>query len=584
MAIKPPIIAGKYTLLRKLGAGGMAEVFLAKQMGAIDGGGGFEKLVVIKRILPHLATGAGNSDFLAMFLDEARLASDLRHPNIVNVIDVGKTDTTYFIVMEFLHGQDVRKVQRKNAAFGEMVPFGHACQIAVETASALHYAHTKKDLSGKPLSIVHRDVSPQNIVVTYEGGTKILDFGIAKAASQSTQTQVGVLKGKYTYMSPEQALGEQVDARTDQFALGIVLWELLTMRRLFKRDTEMMTLEAITNGQIPRPSRFRTDTPPVLDDIVMKALSRDRKNRFADCQELAVALEDACAKSGIVCSSQRLSQYMRRLFADSLAEEATLGLVNPDGSLTANLTPFTLPPPENEEKPAPKEPERPPEPEQKPAAEERTTADRPPPKSTPAAEKPNDLNAPTIAEPFVVDKPGRTALEPRRNVSATDPTRVSELGRNTDSRSLRPRPSKPARTFEPKPIKTRAPGSAPKPRASRRAQRGSRVVVGVLATLVIAAVFVAAMFVRAYVLSGPGTLVVRSLPSGAHVFLDGVDVQQNTPALLHDVVAGTPHKLRIEAPGFQPYDDIVAVRRRGETVEVKVDLKPLPAPTTPPPR
>ncbi len=267
MVMKPPVIAGKYTLLRRLGHGGMAEVFLAKQMSE----GGFEKLVVLKRILPHLASGP---EFVTMFLDEARVAADLRHPNIVTIADVGRVGETLFMVMEFLHGQDVRKVQRKVAAFGQMIPFGHACQMVIDAAAGLHYAHTKRDLNGQMLSIVHRDVSPQNIIVTFEGGTKIVDFGIAKAAGQSTQTSAGVLKGKYTYMSPEQAQGEIVDARTDQFALGIVLWELLTMRRLFKRDTEGQTLEAIIDGAVPRPKRFRDDCPPGIEDVVTARLWR----------------------------------------------------------------------------------------------------------------------------------------------------------------------------------------------------------------------------------------------------------------------------------------------------------------------
>ena len=203
MAMKAPVIAGKYTLLRRLGHGGMAEVFLAKQMSE----GGFEKLVVLKRILPHLASGP---EFVTMFLDEARIAADLRHPNIVTIADVGRVNDTLFMVMEFLHGQDIRKVQRKVAAFAQMIPLAHACQMAIDAAAGLHYAHTKHDLKGRDLQIVHRDVSPQNIIVTFEGSTKIVDFGIAKAAGQNTHTSAGVLKGKYTYMSPEQAQGEVV--------------------------------------------------------------------------------------------------------------------------------------------------------------------------------------------------------------------------------------------------------------------------------------------------------------------------------------------------------------------------------------
>ena len=570
MAVKAPVVAGKYTLLRKLGAGGMAEVFLAKQSSDLDDGSGksgqkgFEKLVVIKRILPHLATGPANADFVRMFLDEGRLASDLRHPNIVSIIDVGKTAETYYLVMEFLHGQDIRKVQRKNAAWGEMIPFGHACQMVIDAAAGLHYAHHKTDLAGRPLHIVHRDVSPQNILVTYEGATKIVDFGIAKAATQTTHTSAGVLKGKYTYMSPEQAAGDVVDARTDQFALGIVLWELLTMRRLFKHDTEMATLEAIMGGAVPRPSRFREDLPKPIDDVVMKALQPNRDKRYRDCEELALALEDALAELSIVHSQARLAQYMRRLFADTLAEEATLGLVNPDGSLSKNLTPFTLPPADRERQdrmdaPADKRPagdedardDRRQEP--RVTRVDATTADR---KSTMSRDESGSRGTrkrPPEAQSFRTesDAPERQASD-----SATDPTVVEEKRR-------RPRPPAPA---EPRRELSR-PRRADAPQRSRRLPIAA-LAVGALSACVVLAAWIA---FASWAGSGPGTLVVRSEPRGALVFLDGQPTGQTTPALLKGVEVGTPHKLRLEL-GERSVEEIVTVPRRGATHEVKLDL------------
>ncbi|MBI1947403.1 MAG: protein kinase [Deltaproteobacteria bacterium] len=565
MAVKAPVVAGKYTLLRRLGAGGMAEVFLAKQTSSLDEGGpqGFEKLVVIKRILPHLASGPSNTDFVRMFLDEGRLASDLRHPNIVSIIDVGKTSDTYFIVMEFLHGQDVRKVQRKNAAWGEQVPIGHACRMAIDAATGLHYAHHKADLSGRQLHIVHRDVSPQNMIVTYDGITKIVDFGIAKAATQTTHTSTGVLKGKYTYMSPEQAAGEQVDPRTDQFALGIVLWELLTMRRLFKRETEMATLEAIMGGQIPRPSRFREDLPKAIDDVVMKALHIHRDKRFRDCEELALALEDALAKLSVVHSAARLSQYMRRLFADTLAEEATLGLVNPDGSLSKNLTPFTLPPPEgagqdrmdqgharpSSSDDARMEPAKGPK---KATQVDATTADRKSVKSKDdSGSRGQKARAP---EPQSI----RTESDANElaNDHGTDPTVVEEK---------RQKPALPAPAPRREPQRARRTDAVPRP--SLRLPLAA-VAIGALVAASLVAAFIA---FRAWTESGLGTLVVRSEPRGALVYLDGQPTGQTTPALLKGVEVGTPHKLRVELSG-KSAEEIVTVPRRGVAHEVRIDL------------
>ena len=554
MAMKAPVIAGKYTLLRRLGHGGMAEVFLAKQMSE----GGFEKLVVLKRILPHLASGP---EFVTMFLDEARIAADLRHPNIVTIADVGRVNDTLFMVMEFLHGQDIRKVQRKVAAFAQMIPFAHACQMAIDAAAGLHYAHTKHDLKGRDLQIVHRDVSPQNIIVTFEGSTKIVDFGIAKAAGQNTHTSAGVLKGKYTYMSPEQAQGEVVDARTDQFALGIVLWELLTMRRLFKRDTEGLTLEAIIDGAIPRPKRFREDCPAAIEDIVMTALQKDRSRRFRDCEALAFALEDALAKEAIVHSKSRLAQYMRRLFADQLAEEASLGVVQPDGSLSVkNTFPISI---RREDAKVDKKPE------------------------SKLVERLPDPPVATAAEGHEATQADRKKVR----------SRSSEM--RVDSEVQRPAPSPPAaetiRDRDTSRSTTREPQGAHRERGVDRGlerdgsrDRGPAVSVrtspsGGRRTVLLAAAVVALAVVVVVVVGlivtqrpGPATLVVRSEPRGASVLVDGRDSGEKTPALIRGVQSGEPHKVRLELAGHVPLDEIVTVDKAGATREISFALTPVP--------
>ncbi|MFH1810336.1 MAG: serine/threonine-protein kinase [Pseudomonadota bacterium] len=312
------MIGGKYELLRKIAAGGMAEVYLAKQTGLV----GFEKLVVIKRILPHLSE---NDEFVRMFLDEARTAADLRHANVVQIYEVGEDQGTYYIAMEFLHGQDLRRILRRQIELGGRVPLQHALQMVIDAAAGLHYAHQKADLQGRALGIVHRDISPQNIIVTYDGSTKIVDFGIAKAASQSTETRSGVLKGKYSYMSPEQASGEQIDQRTDQFALGIVAFELTTATRLFKYPNEIMTLHAIIECRITPPAHVLRGYPVDLNDILMKVLAKDRNDRYPDLATFASELEEYMAREGMVHSPARVAEYMKDLFADVIEQEAQLG-------------------------------------------------------------------------------------------------------------------------------------------------------------------------------------------------------------------------------------------------------------------
>ena len=541
MAVKAPVIAGKYTLLRRLGHGGMAEVFLAKQMSE----GGFEKLVVLKRILPHLANGA---EFVQMFLDEARVAADLRHPNIVTIVDVGRAGETLFMVMEFLHGQDIRKVQRKVAAFGQMIPFGHACQMAIDAAAGLNYAHSKHDLNGRPLEIVHRDVSPQNILVTFEGSTKIVDFGIAKAVGQSTHTSTGVLKGKYTYMSPEQAQGEVVDARTDQFALGIVLWELLTMRRLFKRDTESQTLEAIIDGPIPRPKRFREDCPASIEDVVMTALARDKQKRFRDLETMAFALEDALSREAIVHSQSRLAQYMRRLFADQLAEEAAIGIIQPDGALSMKNT-FATPESERRD-PADK-------------AEKKAEPKKPEPAPAPPPQARVDEKEPV--EPTAPDR------KRNRSRSSEMARTESELRKQQGAKSAADPPREVLRepvrerTMDPRERSRHVPAG---PSSTRRTAiyAGAAGLAGALVVGLIA--------LAGATTNGPATLVVRSEPRGAKVILDGIDTGQRTPALLKGIVSGEPHRLRLELEDHVGLDEVVTLPKKNDTHDISFSLAP----------
>jgi eukaryotic-like serine/threonine-protein kinase len=307
---------GKYTLLRRLAAGGMAEIFLALHRSVA----GFEKLVVIKRILPSMNT---NKAFIDMLLHEARIAATLSHPNIVQTFDVGQADGTYFIAMEHIHGEDLQGIVRamKKRELTEF-PLEHTLGIVLGMCSGLAYAHDKRDFEGKPLSIVHRDISPRNIVVSFTGDVKVVDFGIAKSGLEpEEEAGAGQLKGKAPYMSPEQAQGHEIDWRSDVFATGVMLFELTTGKRLFKGASEFETLKLIVDKEYPRPSTIRPGYPPALEEIVMRALSKDREQRYQTAREMQADIEIFVREERIPVSTVSLIKWMEYLFEDKLAQQ-----------------------------------------------------------------------------------------------------------------------------------------------------------------------------------------------------------------------------------------------------------------------
>jgi serine/threonine-protein kinase len=280
---------GKYQLIAELGHGGMAQVFLA----LASGPAGFNKLVVIKQIRAQFAE---DPEFLSMFLDEARLAARLNHPNVVQTNEVGEDDGRYFICMEYLEGQPLNRVLTRLGSDKvdpvDRLNLRQQLQILVDTLSGLHHAHELCDFDGTPLQVVHRDMSPHNVFVTYAGQVKVVDFGIAKALSSSSETRTGVLKGKIGYMAPEQAMGEKVDRRADIFSVGMILWEMLTGRRMFKGVPDVAVLQKIVNGDIPSPREVAPHVPERLEAITMKALARRREDRYATAVDFAADVED----------------------------------------------------------------------------------------------------------------------------------------------------------------------------------------------------------------------------------------------------------------------------------------------------
>jgi serine/threonine protein kinase len=306
---------GKYIVQRKLAEGGMAEIFLASSFGPE----GFEKQVIIKRIRTGLA---GDPSFVKMFVSEARLVSQLNHSNIVQIFDFDRHEDTFYIAMEYVRGVSLAQAHERSRERGLQVPSIVAAQIAIEVARGLSFAHRLTD-QGEPLGIVHRDVTPHNILLSYEGAVKLTDFGIAKAGRRAST--VGMLKGKFAYMSPEQSRGEPVDSRTDVFALGITLWELLTGHQLFDADSDIAVLRAVQERAVVVPEQFNPSVDPALGAIVMRCLERERAARFQSAQELERALNRYVIGYAERSEEIELATWIRDLFpAEAARTEATV--------------------------------------------------------------------------------------------------------------------------------------------------------------------------------------------------------------------------------------------------------------------
>ena len=313
---------GKYELISKIATGGMAEILLARDTDADE-----TKLVVIKRVLPHLLD---ESRFIAMFRDEGRLAAQIIHPNVCRVFDSGAVQQTYFIAMEYLHGVPLSRMLIRAARTKKTVDIGIAVGIVMQCADGLHHAHELKSRDGRLLDVVHRDVSPPNILVTVEGVAKMLDFGVAKARGATQKTRTGTIKGKNSYMSPEQILGKTVDKRSDVFSLGIVLWESLTAKRLFSRDTDFLTFTAITKTEIPDIQSLRPEVSDQLAAVVRKALAQDCDARYSTAKEFRDAL---AALDDSQATSETIGEYIRLAFSKELAANQELVESISDGTL-----------------------------------------------------------------------------------------------------------------------------------------------------------------------------------------------------------------------------------------------------------
>jgi len=304
---------GKYSLIERIGVGGMAEIFLAKT----EGPEGFSKTVVIKRIRPNLSDDAS---FVNMFLNEAKIAALLNHSNIAQIFELGRIGKSYFIAMEYIHGRDMRAIINKSEGMGIPFPMEYSLKITGEVCEGLFYAHQKNDEDGSALSIIHRDITPENVMVSFDGEVKLLDFGIAKAKILVSDTRAGEIKGKAGYLSPEQVKGKILDQRSDLFGVGVVLYEWLAGRKLFGGKADIEMLRSVLEGKIVPPSYFRQNIPAEVDGLVMKALRRNRDERHQTARELQYDIEQFLASHEFNPSKIHLANFLRQIFADETSQ------------------------------------------------------------------------------------------------------------------------------------------------------------------------------------------------------------------------------------------------------------------------
>jgi len=305
---------GKYEILALLALGGTAEIYLAR----VSGAAGFEKYVVVKCLHDHLAD---DPDFVKMFLDEARIGATFDHANIVQTYELGEYENRYYMVMEFLAGLSLAMVVRRAAERlpGGLMPVPLVLNIAAQACAGLHYAHERMQ-NGKPMNLVHRDISPQNLVINFEGGVKVVDFGIARAEVRETKTKAGTIKGKFAYMSPEQCVAAQVDRRTDVFALGVIVHELVTGRRLFKRNSPYETYQAVLECAVETPSKLNNQLDPALDPLIMKAVAKDKDKRYPTAEAFGDALQKYMHSRGKGSGGAEIGRWFEEHFSQEMEE------------------------------------------------------------------------------------------------------------------------------------------------------------------------------------------------------------------------------------------------------------------------
>lgn len=563
-----PMLFGKYCLLERISVGGMAEVFRAKPFNAP----GFDGYLALKRILPHLAE---DDEFIMMFVDEAKLTVQLDHPNIVRIYELGQFQSSYYILMEFIGGKDLLNLQKTVRRRRETIGVELSCLIARDIARGLDYAHRKLDANGRPLNIIHRDVSPQNVLIDYAGNVKVIDFGIAKAAVQSTRTQVGVLKGKMGYMSPEQVRGQTLDSRSDIFAIGTVLWEMLTNRRLFNGDTEYETMQRVKDAEADPPSAKNDSIPIEVDRIAMKALMADREQRYQTGAELADDLDKWLRTRGT--TSRDLSEWMREVYADDLEEE-----IEKREQFNQIQSPEDVRLWQTNKR-----------------DETASDSNKKGPPALPKEDKTEIWDAEILPDEESVDPLAFASQHTVVQAGGFDPSRYAASSSPDTSPSLGESHGEVAKTRFPvgqgdrsrEPVDSRGQigqktqsefldeqtrPDAPIPDVPYPRLRQVSLALGVVVFGLVVAVALVTAFAPSN--GATGSLVITSSPSrGAVVLVDGRPLAESTPIRVEQLETST-HVVEIRHPDFKPYMESVQIQ--GSSIEsLNVDLEPKPPPT-----
>lgn len=513
---------GKYLLLERINIGGMAEVFKAKTYGIQ----GFERFLAIKRILPNMAE---DDEFINMFVDEARIAVQLSHANVVQIYELGKFENEYYIAMEYVSGRDMRQVLDKLRKEEITVPVPAAAFIISKICEGLDYAHRRTDPSGRPLNLIHRDVSPQNILVGYEGAVKITDFGIAKAEDRASKTQAGVLKGKFAYMSPEQVRGLPIDRRSDIFAVGILLYEMLTGERLFVGESDFTTLEKVRNAEVPPPRTHNPDIPEALEAIVLKTLARDRDERYQWASELHEELQQFLIVQNSIYNAKRLTEYLGSLYTREIERERSrmeeFAAITAPAGLSAESS----------------------------VRDEPRVAPAAPQSSTPWVGG-EDADKTMIFAGFDFPEPDKGAEKSHTGVQAAQASPVLAASESAEVFSdtsnvptgVLQTPSRPAQ------------------------KKGPLVIIG--ASILLCASVLAFVFSGG---NGVGAIRVVSSPvTDVEVWLDGENIGQGSPLVYEGLTPGK-HKIRVKAKGYSDKAYLFEAPAGG-LAEIEIVLDPLP--------
>ncbi len=554
--MREPVKYGDYYLFERVAVGGMAEVF----KGVSYGVEGFERLFAVKRVLPNISE---DQEFIEMFIDEAKIAVQLTHANIGQIFELGKNEGAYFIAMEFVQGKDLRAIWDRARNRGQRLDIAMCCHIIKEVCEALEYAHSKKNERHESLNLVHRDVSPQNIIVSYDGEVKLIDFGIAKAAGKASKTQAGILKGKFGYMSPEQVRGKPIDRRSDLFSLAVVLYELLTLERCFQGESDFSTLEKVRNVDIRRPAAINRDIPPELERIVLRGLSRNPDDRYQSASELQDALQKFLYQSGSFYARKDLSGYMRRQFDRELRDEQHrmgefrdyAGKHIPEAR-RANSGPASV------DQPA--EPSKPDLPALSWEEDELETAvwDRSPSQVMRGVEPERPMTPPRAAPAA----PEPAFVQAGLGAAATPSPRLAKAGA--------------ARTPPPRAPQGPGPGAGPLPadldlpRDQFRRRDTTRQRLAALLLVALLAVAAGVLAIRNFSAEAPtGTLVIDTKPVNVQLYLDGQRMHDGaTPVKLAGLAPGE-HRVKVVGAGYEAVEQLLTIAG-GEERALSIELPP----------